>query len=80
VLRQLKTEPEVYPTSALLGVAQDANNEFVFIVQRAFKEWIKEREKRCVDVTVYFMTTSEIASAADKYKWIWPERSETGPA
>jgi hypothetical protein len=78
VLQRVQREPEEFKGSALLGLAQDRNNEFVFIVQLAFKEWIKAREKHCMDVTVYFLTIAELAAAPDKYKWIWPERPASG--
>jgi hypothetical protein len=72
--KSVKAEPEEYKGSALLGFAQDEKDEFVFIVQPAFKDWIKPRERHCADVTVFILTVAEYAAEPDKYKLVWPER------
>ena len=74
VQQSIRSEPEEYNTSGLLGFAQDKEDQFVFIVTVGFKEWIKTREKHCAEVTVFFHTVKEMAAAPDDYKWVWPER------
>jgi hypothetical protein len=67
-------EAEKYPASALLGLALNRNEEVVFVVQRAFKEWIKPREKAYNDLLIHFMVIAELAAAPAEYNLIWPEK------
>jgi hypothetical protein len=69
-------ETEDYPTSGLLGLAKDQNEELVFIVQRAFKEWIKPRESKYSDLFIHFALVGDIAAAPENYSLIWPEKPE----
>lgn len=69
------SEPIEYKGSALLGLAQDPKDEFVFIVQPAFKQWITPREKPFVEENVQFLTAADVAQAPGDYKFIWPERA-----
>jgi hypothetical protein len=68
------SEATEYKGSALLGLAQDQQDGFVFIVQPAFKQWIEPREKPYVEESVHFLTVADIAKAPAEYKFIWPER------
>ncbi|MCW5555388.1 MAG: hypothetical protein KIS67_24905 [Verrucomicrobiae bacterium] len=70
----MRSEAEEYRASALLGMAQDRNDEFVFVVKPAFKEWIAPREKPYTVENVQFLTVADIAAAPDLYRLIWPER------
>lgn len=70
----MRAEAEEYHASALLGMAQDRNDEFVFVVKPAFKEWIAPREKPYTVENVQFLTVADIAAAPDLYRLIWPER------
>ena len=68
------TEANEYKGSALLGMAQDHNDQFVFVVQPAFKEWLRTREKPYLDQNIHFATVAEMAPILDRYTLIWPER------
>jgi hypothetical protein len=67
-------EAQDYPTNALLGLAQTMDEQLVFVVQRAFKEWVKPQENQYSDLMIHFCTVSDIAFAPDKYNLIWPEK------
>jgi hypothetical protein len=69
------SEAEEYKGSALLGLAQDPNDEFVFIVQPEFKEWIVPREQPYTVENLRFLTVADIAAAPGDFRLIWPERS-----
>ena len=68
-----RSEAEEYKGSALLGMAQDANDEFVFIVQPEFKEWIVPREQPYTVENVQFHTVTDLVAAPENYRLIWPE-------
>jgi hypothetical protein len=69
------SEATEYKGSALLGLAQDQQDGFVFIVQPAFKQWVEPREKPYVEENVHFLTVADIAKSPGDYKFIWPERA-----
>ena len=68
-----RSEAEEYKNNALLGMAQNANDEFVFIVRREFKEWIVPREQPYTVENLRFLTAADIAAAPGDYRLIWPE-------
>ena len=72
-----RSEAEEYKGSALLGLAQDAKDEFVFIVQPEFKEWIVPREQPYTVENVRFLTVADIAAAPGEFRLIWPEAPAT---
>jgi len=72
-----RSEAEEYKGSALLGLAQDPKDEFVFVVQPAFKEWIVPREQPYTVENVRFLTVADIAAAPGDFRLIWPERPAT---
>ena len=72
-----RSEAEEYKSSALLGMAQDANDEFVFIVQPEFKDWIVPREQPYTVENVQFHTVADLAAAPENYRLIWPELPAT---
>ena len=73
----VRSESEEYKGSALLGLAQDRKDEFVFVVQPAFKEWIVPREQPYTVENLRFLTAADIAAAPENYRLIWPESSGT---
>ncbi|MBE0542794.1 MAG: hypothetical protein IH623_15675 [Verrucomicrobia bacterium] len=70
----MRAEAEEYRASALLGMAQYRNDEFVFVVKPAFKQWITPREKPYIVENLQFRVAADIAAAPDDYRLIWPER------
>lgn len=70
-----RSEAEEYRGSALLGLAQDWENVFVFIVQPEFKEWIVPREQPYTVENVRFLAVADIAAAPENFRVIWPEAS-----
>ncbi len=70
-----RSEAEEYKGSSLLGLAQDRKDEFVFVVQPAFKEWIMPREQPYTMENLRFLTVADIAAAPGDYRLIWPEFS-----
>jgi len=70
-----RSEAEQYKGSSLLGLAQDRKDEFVFVVQPAFKEWIVPREQPYTVENLRFLTVADIAAAPGDYRLIWPEFS-----
>jgi len=68
------SEATEFKGSALLGLAQDQQDGFVFIVQPAFKQWIEPREKPYLEEGVQFLTVADVAKTPADYKFIWPER------
>ncbi len=71
-----RSEAEEYKGSALLGLAQDRKDEFVFIVDPVFQEWIVPREQPYTVENVRFATVADIGAAPADYRLIWPQ----GPA
>jgi len=63
-----------YKGGVLLGMAQDKQDEFVFVVQPDFKKWIAPREMPFTVENLQFLMVADIAAAPDDYKFIWPER------
>jgi hypothetical protein len=73
----VRSEPEEYKGSVLLGMAQDQKDEFVFVVQPEFKNWISPREMPFTEENLQFLTVAGMAAAPDNFKFIWPERPAT---
>ena len=74
----IKSEAEEYRGSVLRGMAQDRNNEFVFVVDPEFKKWIAPREMPYTDENLQFLTVADVAAAPDNYIFIWPQRPAPG--
>ncbi len=66
-------EPSEYKGSALLGMAQDRNDHFVFVVEPNYQQWVKPHERQFQEVFAHFVTVKELAAAPDHYTLIWPE-------
>lgn len=60
---------------ALLGLAQDAGQCFVFVVESTYKAWVIPHEAHCVAAFARFITPAGFAAARDDYRLIWPEPS-----
>ena len=74
----IKSEAEEFTGSVLLGMAQDRNSEFIFVVDPEFKKWIAPREMPYTDENLQFLTVADIAAAVDDYSLIWPQRPAPG--
>ncbi|MCK6499046.1 MAG: hypothetical protein L6Q38_06150 [Nitrospira sp.] len=61
-----------FPGAALLGLAQDAANHFVFVVQPNYRSWIKSRESDCAQAYAHFLDVTEWARQREAYPLIWP--------
>jgi len=70
----IKSEAEEYRGSVLLGMAQDRNNEFIFVVDPEFKKWIAPREMPYTDENLQFLTVADLATAPHNFSLIWPQR------
>ena len=69
-----QSEPKEYRGSVLLGLAQNNQNEFVFVVPPEFKQWIAPRETPFTEENLQFLTVADMAAAPGDFKFIWPER------
>ena len=67
-------EPVEFKGGALLGMAQTADHQFVFVVSPAYKRWVGPHETRCRKAFAHFLTVQEWAAATDRHTLIWPER------
>lgn len=70
----VSAEPNEFKHQALLGLAQDPEGHFAFIVTPAYAEWAKAFAPAYRDVCARFVTPGEVALAADQFTMIWPER------
>lgn len=70
-------EPEEFPGSALLGMAQDSEGNFVFVVTADYRMWVRSKERDYRPVCVRFMTPEEYRDHAVDCTLIWPESSST---
>ncbi len=70
----VSAEPNEYKHSALLGLAQDADSQFAFIVTPAYGDWAQAFAPTYRDVCARFVTPREIALEPDRFTLIWPER------
>jgi hypothetical protein len=65
---------------ALLGFAQTSDNQFVFVVTPAYKQWIKPHEPRCREAFAHFRTVNDLAAEPERYTLVWPGRPEAREA
>jgi hypothetical protein len=66
-------ETDEFKGSALLGLAQDRNDHFVFVVRPEYKAWARGREKAVEEAYAHFITAGELAANRDNYTLVWPE-------
>jgi len=59
--------------SALLAMAQTRDDEFVFVVTGAYKQWVKPYESRCRGASAQFLAVNDLAADPDSYTrdWVW---------
>lgn len=69
----VSAEPNEFKGNALLGLARDSQDNFVFIVTPAYKDWVKPHEKLCSEALARFLTVKEVAAEPAQYSMIWPE-------
>ena len=67
------SEPNEFKGGALLGMAQDQENRFVFVVTPQYREWVKAYERHYLEVSACFRTVRELAAHPEEYVLIWPE-------
>jgi len=70
----LTAEAIEFKGSALLGLAQNRDNQFIFVVTPAYKQWVKPHEQQCREAFAYFLTVNDLAVQPDPYTFLWPER------
>lgn len=73
VQSSMTAEAEEYAGSALRGLAQDGDGNFLFVVTRAFRAWIRPREKEYLPVCVRFLSPEESLAEGAEWSRIWPE-------
>lgn len=74
----VSAESNEYKHSALLGLAQDADSQFAFIVTPAYRDWAQAFAPTYRDVCARFVTPRDIALEPDRFTPIWPEPSQWG--
>jgi len=74
----VSAEPNEYKLSALLGLAQDADSQFAFIVTPAYSDWAQAFAPTYRDVCARFVTPRDVALEPDRFTLIWPEPSQWG--
>jgi hypothetical protein len=59
--------------SALLALAQAPDNQFVFVVTPAYKQWVKPYESRCHEAFAQFLEVNDLAADPDSSTrdWVW---------
>jgi hypothetical protein len=73
----ISSEPNEFQGGGLLGLAQDQEDHFIFVVVPAYKQWVKPHEKLYQEVDAYFMTVQEFAGTHDHSCLIWPDAQIT---
>jgi hypothetical protein len=66
-------EPALFRESGLLGVAQDADQHFVFLVTPAYQQWVAPHAHAGAEACAHFLTVPEFLAAAEAYDLLWPE-------
>ncbi|MBL9137288.1 MAG: hypothetical protein JNK85_15555 [Verrucomicrobiales bacterium] len=61
-----------FRSAALLGLAQDASHHFVFVVESAYRAWIKPREADCAHAYAHFIDVTDWARQRETLPLIWP--------
>ena len=65
-------DPFEFSGCALLGLAQNKDQQFVFVVSSAYQQWIRPHEKPFAEVSVRFATPRDLASHPGDHIFIWP--------
>jgi hypothetical protein len=69
----LSAEAEEFTGAGLLGLAQDEEGNFLFVVTPAYRQWIQTREQDYRPVFARFLTAGEFAARTPRPTVIWPE-------
>jgi hypothetical protein len=69
---QAGAETAEFRGPALLGLAQNADHHFVFVVDPRFREWIQPHEKACHEAYAHFITPDVWARQTGDFPLIWP--------
>jgi hypothetical protein len=59
--------------SALLGLAQTRDNQFVFVVGPTYQNWVRPYESPCREAFAHFRTVEQMAAEPNAFTFIWPE-------
>jgi len=73
VQSSLSAEADEFKEPALLGLAQDADGNFLFMVTPAYRQWIRTREHDYRSVFARFLTADQFLAQAPRPMVIWPE-------
>lgn len=65
-------DPDEFHGPGLLGLAQDAEGTFVFVVRPEFRAWASGRERVYAEAAARFATPAEALAAAEALVWVWP--------
>ena len=68
----ITAEPEEFSGAGLLGLAVNKEGHCVFIVQSAYRQWIKHVEKHFHAINIHFMTVDELAIKCAELDLLWP--------
>ena len=68
----VRAETAEFRGPALLGLAQNRDQHFVFIVDPQYRAWVQIHEKVCLDAYAHFLTPTEWALDPDSFPLIWP--------
>ncbi len=68
----VSAEPDEFNRPGLLGLAQDRDGNFVFVVTSAFRAWVRPREKLYLEAAARFLTPAETAASPQDFALIWP--------
>ena len=62
-----------YAGSALLAMGQTRDDQFVFVVTPAYKQWVKPYESRCRGAFAQFLAVNDLATDPDGHTqdWVW---------
>lgn len=73
-------DPDEFHGPGLLGLAQDAEGTFVFVVCPEFRAWASGRERVYAEAAARFATPAEALAVAETLAWIWPSLEVEPPA
>lgn len=65
-------DPQEFKGHALLGLAQDTDSNFVFVVTPAYRQWAAQHEAPFRQACVRFATPDDIVAAPAGFNLIWP--------
>jgi hypothetical protein len=76
----LAAEAEEFPESALRGLAQDPDGNFVFLVSPGYLTWLGNRAREYLAVCARFLTLEELLKNPGGCSFVWPRhRGEGAP-